>query len=399
MNRFLKILFALTVWLCAASGVYAQNTKAQEEKKAKLEREIAIIDKQLAENATRSNAMLSNLTLIRKKVANRKAMVADSDRQIKKISDDIYLKQRQINRLQARVDTLTAHYSRLIVSAYKNRDSRIWYMYMLASDNLGQAFRRYSYFKNLSSQMNDEARKIKAAQEELLREREELSKMKKEAQAVKNERVKELDKLRAEEKEADKVVKNLQKNKKIYQQQLASKKKQVNALNKEIQRILAEAVKQQQPSSSSKSSSKKSAPVDYKLAEEFSKNKGKLPWPADGPVVGRFGKQFHPVFKNLELPPNNGVDIATSKGADIKAVFKGLVKQVFVMPGYNQCVLISHGNYFTFYCKLKTVNVKAGDKVTTGEAIGKVDTINGDTQLHFEVWQNTKPQNPETWLR
>lgn len=399
MNRFLKILFALTVWLCAASGVYAQNTKAQEEKKAKLEREIAIIDKQLAENATRSNAMLSNLTLIRKKVANRKAMVAESDRQIKKISDDIYLKQRQINRLQARVDTLTAHYSRLIVSAYKNRDSRIWYMYMLASDNLGQAFRRYSYFKNLSSQMNDEARKIKAAQEELLREREELSKMKKEAQAVKNERVKELDKLRAEEKEADKVVKNLQKNKKTYQQQLASKKKQVNALNKEIQRILAEAVKQQQPSSSSKSSSKKSAPVDYKLAEEFSKNKGKLPWPADGPVVGRFGKQFHPVFKNLELPPNNGVDIATSKGADIKAVFKGVVKQVFVMPGYNQCVLISHGNYFTFYCKLKTVNVKAGDKVTTGEAIGKVDTINGDTQLHFEVWQNTKPQNPETWLR
>lgn len=395
MKRFLKIFFTLTVWLCAASGAYAQNTKVQEEKKAKLEREIAIIDKQLAENASRSNAMLSNLTLIRKKVANRKAMVAESDRQIRKISDNIYLKQRQINRLQARVDTLTNHYSRLIVSAYKNRDSRIWYMYMLASDNLGQAFRRYSYFKNLSSQMNDEARKIKAAQEELLKEKEELSKMKKEAQAVKNERVKELDKLRAEEKEVDKVVKNLQRNKTTYQKQLAAKKKQINALNKEIERILAAAVKQ----SSSSSSSKKSAPVDYKLAEEFSKNKGKLPWPADGPVVGRFGKQFHPVFKNLELPPNNGVDIATSKSAGVQAVFKGVVKQVFVMPGYNQCVLISHGNYFTFYCKLKTVNVKAGDKVSTGETIGKVDTINGETQLHFEVWQNTKPQNPETWLR
>ena len=269
-------------------------------------------------------------------------------------------------------------------------------MYILASDNLGQAFRRYSYFKNLSSQMNDEARKIKAAQEELLKEKEELSKMKKEAQAVKNERLKELEKLRSEEKEADKVVKNLQKNKKTYQQQLASKKKQVNALNKEIERILAAAVSQ---SSASKSSGKKSAPVDYKLAEEFSKNKGKLPWPADGPVVGRFGKQYHPVFKNLELPPNNGVDIATSKGADVKAVFKGVVNQVFVMPGYNQCVLISHGNYFTFYCKLKGLNVKAGDKVATGQVIGNVDTINGETQLHFEVWQGKKPQNPETWLR
>ena len=378
----------------ASADVFAQDTSSQEAKKAKLEREIAIIDQQLAENATRSNAMLSNLTLIRKKVSNRKAMVAESDRQIRKYSDDMYLKQRQINRLQARVDTLTDHYSRLVVSAYKNRDSRIWYMYMLASDNLGQAFRRYSYFKNLSSQMNDEARKIKAAQEELVRERESLAAMKREAQKVKDERVKELEKLRSEEAQADKVVKNLQKNRKTYQKQLSSKKKQIDALNKEIERIVANAMKGQ-----SGSSGKKQEPIDYKLAEEFSKNKGKLPWPVNGPVVGRFGRQFHPVFKNLELPPNNGIDVAVGKGTEVKSVFKGVVKQVFVMPGYNQCVLIRHGNYFTFYCKLKTVSVKAGDKVGTGDVIGKVDTINGDTQLHFEVWQNTKPQNPETWLR
>jgi septal ring factor EnvC (AmiA/AmiB activator) len=320
--------------------------------------------------------------------------VTESDRQIRKYTDDIYLKQRQINRLQARIDTLTNHYSRLVVSAYKNRDSRIWYMYMLASDNLGQAFRRYSYFKNLSSQMNDEAKMIKASQEELVAEKEKLAVLKKEAQAVKNERVKELEKLRSEEANADKVVKNLQKNRKTYQAQLAAKKKQVVALNKEIERIVAEAVKK-----SSTTSGKKKVTVDYKLAEEFSKNKGKLPWPVDGPVVGRFGRHFHPVYKNLELPPNNGVDIAVGKGETVQAVFKGVVKQVFVMPGYNQCVLISHGNYFTFYCKLKTVAVKAGDKVATGDVIGNVDSINGDTQLHFEVWQNTKPQNPESWLK
>ena len=393
MNIVLKIFAVLALWFLTAGTVCAQDTSQQEARKAKLEREIAILDKQLAENASRSNAMLSNLTLIRKKVSNRKALVEESDRQIKKFSDEIYLKQRQINRLQARVDTLTGHYSRLVVSAYKNRDSRIWYMYMLASENLGQAFRRYSYFKNLSSQMNDEAKKIKAAQEELVKEKETLALLKKDAQAVKNERVKELEALRSEEAQADKVVKNLQKNKKTYQKQLASKKKQVDALNREIERIVAAAVKGQSGTSGKKE------PVDYKLAEEFSKNKGKLPWPAEGPVVGRFGRQFHPVFKNLELPPNNGIDIAVGKGTGVKAVFKGVVKQVFVMPGYNQCVLIRHGNYFTFYCKLKTVSVKAGEKVATGDVIGNVDTINGDTQLHFEVWQNTKPQNPETWLR
>ena len=394
MRRCIEILMTTILLLSVSVVASAQDTKEQEAKKARLEREIEIIDKQLAENASRSNAMLSTLDLIRKKISNRKALIAESDRKIQRYSDDIYLKQKQINKLQARIDVLTDHYSKLVLSAYKNRDSRIWYMYMLASENLGQAFRRYSYFKNLSSQMNDEARKIKDAKAELLKEKEKLAKLKKEAQAVKAERVKELDKLSKEEAQSAKVVKDLQKNKKVYQKQLAAKKKQVVALNKEIERIVAAAVKSQ-----SSSSGGKKAPVDYKLAEDFVKNKGKLPWPAEGPVVGRFGKQYHPVYKNLELPPNNGIDIAVSKGTEVKAVFKGVVSQVFVMPGYNQCVLISHGNYFTFYCKLKSVNVKAGEKVDTGEAIGKTDTINGESQLHFEVWQGTKPQNPSNWLR
>ncbi len=394
MKRYMRTIYILFLLLLSLASADAQNIKAQEEKKAKLEREIAIIDRQLAENASKSSRMLSNLTLIRKKVSNRKALVAESDRQIRVYSDSMYLKQRQINRLQARIDTLTDHYSRLVLSAYKNRDSRLWYMYMLASENIGQAFRRFSYFKNLSSQMNEEAKEIRQAQESLVRQKEALAGMKKEAEKVKADRVKELDKLKKEEAEADKVVRQLKKNRKTYQNQLAAKKKEVLALNREIERLVAAAMKGGQTSSG-----KKSAPIDYKLAEEFSKNKAKLPWPVDGPVVGRFGRHFHPVYKNLELPPNNGIDIAVSKGADVEAVFKGTVKQVLVMPGYNQCVLIQHGNYFTFYCKLKTVNVKAGDKVKTGEVIGNVDTLNGDTQLHFEVWQGTKPQNPENWLR
>ena len=390
MRRLIVIFLSLFL----AGGAYAQNVKAQEEKIARLEREIEILDRQLSENASKSSSALSDLTLIRKKVANRKALVAESERKVKEFSDKIYIKQRSINRMQARIDTLSTHYSKLVLSAYKNRDSRIWYMYMLASENLGQAFRRYSYFKNLSSQMNQEARQIRQMQEELVQEKEKLAAMKKDAQAVKAERVSELEKLRKEEKQADDVVKKLKKNRKTYQNQLAAKKKQVVALNKEIERIVAAAMK-----TPAAKSGKKQEPIDYKLAEEFSKNKTKLPWPVSGPVVGRFGKHFHPVFKNLELPPNNGIDIAVSTGAEIKSVFKGVVKQVLVMPGYNQCVLIQHGNYFTFYCKLKSVNVKAGQKVDTGDVLGKIDTINGDTQLHFEVWKGTKPQNPESWLR
>ena len=202
----LRYIFIIMVLLSHAMAASAQDTRAQEERKARLEREIAIIDKQLAENASQSSSMLSDLSLIRKKISNRKALVDESDRQIRQYSDSIYLTQKEINRLQARVDTLTSHYSKLVLSAYKNRDARVWYMYMLASDNLGQAFRRFGYFKNLSNHMKAEATNIRQMQEELNAKKDRLAAMKKKAEAVKVERKKELDSLKKDEAKADSVV-------------------------------------------------------------------------------------------------------------------------------------------------------------------------------------------------
>ena len=395
MYRNLIFICTLFLFLAFPAGTSAQDTKAQEDRKARLEREIEIIDRQLAENASRSSSMLADLSLIRKKVSNRKELVSQSDRQIRKLNDDIYLTQLEINRMKARVDTLTSHYARLVRSAYKNRDTRVWYMYMLASDNLGQAFRRFGYFRNLSSRMKDEAVKIRAAKDELEARKEELAEKKKEAEAVKAERVKELEKLRKDESKADNVVRQLNRNKKTYQAQLRAKRKEIEALNREIERIIASAMK----GGAQTSSGRKKTVVDEKLAAEFARNKGKLPWPAEGAVVGRFGTHYHPVYKNLQLPPNNGFDIAVAKGASIASVFDGVVQQVMVVPGFNQCVMVDHGNYFTLYCKLKNVSVKAGDKVRTGQSLGTIDTINGQTQLHFELWKGKTPQNPETWLK
>lgn len=391
MSRFLKII-SVFLLIMSSVVVHAQDTRAQEEKKARLEREIAIIDRQLAENASKSNSLLSDLTLVRKKISNRKALVTEADRRIRQYSDSIYLAQREINRLQARVDTLTSHYSRLVLSAYKNRDARVWYMYMFASDNLGQAFRRFGYFKNLSSHMKKEAQDIREMQAELVQKKERMAVLKSEAETLKAERVKELEKLRADEAKADKVVKSLQKDRKKYQKQLQDKKREVNALNREIARIIAQSMKKDDPK-------KKKTEVDVKLDAEFAKNKGRLPWPADGPVVNRFGKQYHPVYRNLELPPNNGFDVALSKGTLVKSVFDGVVTQVLVMPGFNHCVMVKHGNYFTLYCNMKDLLVKEGDKVKTGQELGTIDTINGQTQLHFELWKGDKPQNPENWLK
>lgn len=386
---FIAFLFAL---LCCV-GTYAQDTRAYEAKVDALEKEIAILDKQISANAARSSNLLSELTMIRKKISNRKELVRAADRQIRVYSDNIYLAQKKINRLQEQVDTLSAHYARLVRSAYKNRDAKIWYMYILASDNLGQAFRRYGYFKNLSNEIRSQYEKIEAAKAEIEAEKTRMQELRKEAQSVRAQRQSELESLQKDENKAEIMAGRLKQDRRKYEQQLASKKKQVEALNREIRRLVEEAMK------ASSEGKKETKEVDYKLASEFYKNKGKLPWPADGPVVDGFGQRYHPVFTSLKLPFNNGIDIALSPGTQVNAVFNGTVKQIVVMPGYNICVLVQHGNYFSFYCKLKSTSVKAGDQVKTGQKIGIVDTINGETKLHFQIWQNQKPQDPELWLR
>ena len=388
-----KAVLILMAMLLLPLHSFAQDTRVQESRKAALEREIALIDKQLKENSKKSYNALNSLTLVRKKVADRKELLAESDRELTRINAAVKSKKAEIDRIQNRLDTLSAYYSKLISSAYRNRDSRVWYMYILASDNVGQAFRRIGYMRNLSSNLNRQGDKIKAAREELQKETDSLMFMKSQAQSVRNRRAADLASLQSEEKEAAALVSNLQRNKTRYQQQLAAKKKQVDALNREIERIIASAV------NGGKSGSKTSKPVDLKLDAEFAKNMGKLPWPATGPVVDHFGQHYHPVFTKVKLPFNNGINIALAKDTEIKSVFNGIVKQIVVMPGYGKCVLVQHGNYFSVYCRLGNVSVKAGDKVSTGDVIGRIDTIDDMTQLHFQIWQGTKPQNPELWLR
>jgi len=173
--------------------------------------------------------------------------------------------------------------------------------------------------------------------------------------------------------------------------ELEKKRQQVEKLNREIESILSQALKAQQ---------KEKKPIDYTLSGMFEQNKGKLPWPvAKGVVIGKYGVHYHPVYKNLKLPENNGIDISTSKNAEVLCVFDGVVKQIIMMPGYNQCVLIQHGTYFTFYCKLKKVNVKTGDKVATGEPIGILNEEGNTSELHFQIWKGTTKQNPAVWLR
>ena len=401
MTASARIFLALALLMTAVQA-FAQDTSRQESRRNALQKEIAQLEQQIAENTSRSSSALNDLTLIRRQVEARKALVAESEREIRLISDSIAVTSGNIASLQARIDTLTLYFEKLVRSAYKNRDARVWYVYILSSKNLAQASRRYSYLKNLSETMNGEAAEVKEMRAGLELELSRLDSLRQEATELRDSRAQELAELQAEEKRSDNLVAQLKRYRTRYQRQLNEKRRQVEALNREIEKIIAEYIAAQQAAEEArKAEGKETAEpvVDYQLAAEFEANKGKLPWPADGPVLEKFGRHNHPVYTNIVMPFSNGVSIGLAKGSAVKAVFDGVVKNVIAMPGYNMCVLVQHGSYFTFYCKLGQVSVKSGDKISTGQVIGIVDTIDGQTQLHFQIWKEKTPQNPEIWLR
>ncbi len=403
-----KVFVILSLMLCCLVPAAGQSNsmKKLENERAQLEKDIALLGRKLDQNSKSSSEALNNLTLVKGKISAREKLIASCDETLRLLKDSISTCQGQIDILQARHDTLSLYYGRLVRGAYKNRDSRLWYMYILASENIGQGLRRAAYLRSLSAQMSSQALKIRETSAQLEVEKERLLVLKNQADDVRAQQVQERRQLEKEATQVNNLVDQLTKDRKKYQKQLQEKNRQKEALNKKIADLIRkEREAAQKKNSGGKKSSgdasgkKTSTEIDAKLSGEFAANKGRLPWPVEGAIVERFGKHNHPVYTNVELPQNNGVTLVVKRGSQAKAVFNGTVTQIVVLPGYNQCVLVSHGNYYTLYSKLRTVAVKVGDKVTTGQVVGIVDTIGGEDLFHFELWKDSTPQNPENWLR
>lgn len=135
----------------------------------------------------------------------------------------------------------------------------------------------------------------------------------------------------------------------------------------------------------------------------FQDMKGKLPYPSTGSfaVTSRFGRQHLPDLPDVEYD-NPGIDAETDAGSSARAVFKGKVSGVYLLPGYNTVVIVNHGNYYTVYGNISSPSVKNGDSVESGTVLGKLavnEDDNAHSTIHFEVWRNREKLNPQEWLR
>ena len=395
-----KATFFLTMlFLAIAASAYGQSVDEHRARIEKIEGEIRLLDNQIRSTSQKQKNTLDELVFIKRKIENREFILKEIDKELKRLESAITLKNSEIRRNERELDTLEKRYGHLVLNTYKNRDTRIWFLYILSSKSIGQGYRRWEYLKDYADAINRQGEEIKSMRKEIIAQKDTLVRLKNNTVATQREREREYETLLAEQKEMERYSKQLASNQNKYRRELASKRNEVEKLNREVERLLAQAIKQQEQKSTDKEDYPVFAASTAQLTADFASNKGKLPWPVDnGVIIEKFGQHYHPLFKGVKLPFNNGINISTSAGKSVKSVFHGVVSRVVIIPGYNQCVLVEHGNYFTFYCKLADVSVKVGDRINTGDIIGTLAVSNNTSTLHFELWNKTIKQDPELWL-
>jgi len=138
------------------------------------------------------------------------------------------------------------------------------------------------------------------------------------------------------------------------------------------------------------------------LSNGFQANQGRLPWPVEkGFISGHFGRQR---LENVKVDlDNSGIKITTSPGTTARAVYDGVVSSVFYVAGKG-VVMINHGDYYSVYNGLSSINVAKDQKIHTKQVLGAIgQNDDGATEIDFQIWKvNAKGQptkvNPESWI-
>ena len=428
-----KIVTALIFFLVAFAATAQQQLSKDEleQQREQLKKEIQATEKALIETQKTTKVNVGQLSLINKKLDLQDNVVHNISYEIRKLSDNIYLSQLEINKIKRILDTLKVEYAKSMVYAYKNRSNYDFLNFIFSANNFNDAIKRIAYLKSYRNYREMQAENILKTQAMLEDKIQRLSGMKDQKKDVLSEKDKELDKLQKQKEEKASIVNQLKGRQKELLAQVREKRKQdvklKNAITamirREIERARAEAARKEKERLAAAKNNKAdtkadenktaattsrttssipsgsvlvSSEADKALNASFEKNKGALPWPCDGYVITHFGPNQYPGGIDYNNP---GVSIGVKVGQPVKSVFDGEVTLVNYMDD-KQVVFIKHGKYFTVYSNLASASVQRGDKVTTGQVIGKAGiNDDGNGEVDFILMDENNNVNPESWLK
>lgn len=439
------------------------RTKSKEqlerERQANLSR-IEEAGKVLTETTQKKAVTLGQLNVIKEKLTQKQGQIQHISTQLQGIETNVHQTVRQVLSTQEQLARLKAEYARMMYAAAKTSSGFNQLMFLFAAESFNQFVLRLRYVHQYTEERQKQALRIVGAQQQLSHELDGLTRQRQRQKSLLTTQLVENRNLIGLKTEQDEVVQQLSQQEQGLRQELAQRQQAVARLDDLIAQRVREEIaraahaarlaavaarrraarsaaattrrrpapsraeepmarnpepevspRADDPSANPESDAPEETTADRRarrvaltpetalVSSGFAGNRGRLPWPvARGFVSQHFGRHPHPVLRHVTVD-NRGVDIQTNAGEAVRAVFGGRVLTVAQVPGMNTIVMIQHGEYFTVYAKLRSVNVHEGEQVSAREAIGTAATdADGTAQVQFQVWRNSANLNPENWL-
>jgi len=372
---------------------FSQDKSKLNSQISQLEKEIAYTNSLIQETKKTKDVSIIQIKLIDQQIKKQEKLLKKLRQEIQYVDQNISNNQLIINQKKEELDALKEEYAKMIVYSRKNLNQYDRIMFVFASQDFNQAFKRLKYFEQYSQYRKKQVTIIQTKQDSLQVSIDKLSTLKEEKIQLRAKEEGEINEINKRKIKQERGLKQLRGKEKQLKKDLKKKNKQKEKLKKEIEKILsAEALKAKEFSMT---------PEQVLMSKNFEENKGKLPWPVlKGVVYSSFGEHAHPVLKGIKIR-NDGVDIVTNEGNNARAVFDGEVRSIISVPGSaNFAVLVKHGHFFSLYSNLEEVLVKPGDQIKIKQNIGKIskDPEDGTTKLQFQIWKSTSKLNPVHWL-
>lgn len=413
---------ALAALVLACAGV--QAAFAQQSQAALERRRIALTERinttsQLLRDSRRSRAAtVAQLEGVQRQIDQREELLSVLALQIAHADSSVGRTDAVLTSMQADVDTLSAEYGRMARAALRQNLLNGRFSFLLSAESLGDAVQRVQYLRRYDAYRRRQLELIELTRQSLAGKVRRLDALRAAKQARYEEATEQGVLLKAELLEQRRLAEELSGDEARLRAELAEQNAAKDKLDGAIGAIIAEAAaasaerRAARPKVAAEAEAKprveaptppSSAADDYAeaLADDFAKNRGRLPLPvARGFVSKPYGKRAHATLTKVQVN-NNGVDIRTDAATEVRAVFEGEVVGLQDVPGYHTMVILQHGDYYTVYSNLVDVQVKPGARVGTAAVLGAVAAgeTAGASELHFEVWRGRETMNPTRWVR
>jgi len=388
----LGILIMAMITAAASSGrtaTAADDTTSSKKELQRIKREMREKKKELKRADRKERSILTALDQIDREIQAGKAELAEQQKRLHDAEATLRDVEKSNTEISSNLAGLKRAYAQRVRALYKtsrNGNSAV----LLTSVSLGDALKRIKYLGIITERDRSVMGEYSGALDRLGREQTAIAEQKESIlerkQAIEQKKVE----LEAQKGKKASLLAGVREKKGLYEQSLRELEESSQSLWGMIRKTEQERRAAQ---------AKAPAPVSPKAPRTANADKHRLPWPADGQVLTRFGMQRHPQFGTMVF--RRGVEISVREGETVRSVGDGLVAYADWYKGYGKLMIIEHGQgFYTLYGNLSRLDLNKGDRVVKGQAIG----LAGDTgslkgaKLYFEIRQNGEAQDPLTWL-